>query len=196
MIRITRRDPISRITTGKSRCLYTAEATAHTASRAIVLDTLSTLISTLDAAQGIKWAVELVEDPKYYVLQSVVNPNTDKRKVELQLWVQRDPFQITAVRVLENQGLAEKLPQMQSFDSSTIEKLHLTTSKGAEAAVVWKTKPRGLQYRDNATILSVEKSATADYMGFGEQGGKNLFKKKTYMNYFSMWATTYPEDMH
>ncbi|KAH7002467.1 glycosyl hydrolases family 31-domain-containing protein [Ilyonectria destructans] len=154
-------------------------------SRAIVLDTLSTLISTLDAAQGIKWAVELVEDPKYYVLQSVVNPNTDKRKVELQLWVQRDPFQITAVRVLENQGLAEKLPQMQSFDSSTIEKLHLTTSKGAEAAVVWKTKPRGLQYRDNATILSVEKSATADYMGFGEQGGKNLFKKKTYMNYFN-----------
>ena len=40
-------------------------------------------------------------------------------------------------------------------------------------------------YTERATVLAVEKSVTADFMGFGEQGGKHLFKKKTYMNYFS-----------
>ena len=128
-----------------------------------------------------------MEDPRYYILQSVLNPKTDKRKVELQLWVQRDPFQITAVRVLESQGLAQRLPDTDGFSATAVERLTLDTSKGTEAAVIWKTKPRGLQYKGSATVLAVEKSVTADYMGFGEQGGKNLFKKKTYMNYFSEW---------
>ncbi|KAH7134411.1 glycosyl hydrolases family 31-domain-containing protein, partial [Dactylonectria macrodidyma] len=154
-------------------------------TRTIIQDTLSQLITTLDAAEELKWAVELIEDPMYYILQSVTNPDTPQRKVEVQLWVQRDPFQITAVRVLQSQGPAEQVPVQQSLDVSTIDKLSLVTQKGAEAAIIWKTKPRGLQYRGNATILSIEKSVTADYMGFGEQGGKNLFKKKTYMNYFN-----------
>lgn len=121
-----------------------------------------------------------------------MNPNTPQRKVEVQLWVQKDPFQITAVRVLESQGPAERLPQLNTLNASTVEKLSLQTIKGAEAAIIWKTKPRGLQYKGNAVILSVEKSATADYLGFGEQGGKNLFKKKTYMNYFSKHTTNKP----
>ncbi|KAI8650703.1 Gal-mutarotas-2 domain-containing protein [Fusarium keratoplasticum] len=154
-------------------------------SRTIIRDTLSLLISTLDAVENIDWTVEIIEDPKYYILQSVMNPKTDQRQVKLQLWVQRDPFQITAVRVLKSQSPVEKLPVLQSLDATTSDKLKLHTSKGAEAAVIWKTKPRGLQYQGNATVLSVEKSVTADFMGFGEQGGKHLFKKKTYMNYFN-----------
>ena len=71
-------------------------------SRTIIRDTLSLLISTLDAVENIDWAVEIIEDPKYYILQSVMNPKTDQRQVKLQLWVQRDPFQITAVRVLKS----------------------------------------------------------------------------------------------
>ncbi|KAK7415851.1 hypothetical protein QQZ08_012222 [Neonectria magnoliae] len=154
-------------------------------TRTIVLDTLSQLISSLDAVEGINWAVELVEDPQYYILQSVMNPGTDQRRVECQLWVQRDPFQITAVRVLKSQGPAERLPEIQSLDAGTVDKVQLQTHTGADKAVIWKTKPRGLQYTNTATVLAVEKSATADYMGFGEQGGKHLFKKKTYMNYFN-----------
>ncbi|KAH6871885.1 hypothetical protein B0T10DRAFT_589233 [Thelonectria olida] len=44
-------------------------------SRTIIQDTLSQLITTVD----------------------VVDPNTEKRKVEVQLWIQRDPFQIIGV---------------------------------------------------------------------------------------------------
>ncbi|KAH8676424.1 glycosyl hydrolases family 31-domain-containing protein [Tricladium varicosporioides] len=154
-------------------------------TRTIIQDTLSLLISTLDAVEGINWAVELVQDPRYLIIQSVLNPHEHHRKVELQLWIQKDPFQITAVRVLESLAPAEKLPEPQSFDEATISTLSLATAKGAQSAVIWKTRPRGLRYRGDATVLTVEKSITADFMAFGEQGGKNLFKKKTYMNYFN-----------
>ncbi|KAI5919462.1 glycosyl hydrolases family 31-domain-containing protein [Camillea tinctor] len=154
-------------------------------TRTIVRDTLTGLIETLDVVENIEWIVEVVEDPRYYVLQSVLNPNTQDRHIELQIWVQRDPFQITAVRVLGSNPPIEKLPQLQVPDTEAAKQLKLPTSKGAQAAVIWKTRPRGLQCWGNATILSIEKSVTADFMGFGEQGGKNLFKKKTYMNYFN-----------
>lgn len=90
-----------------------------------------------------------------------------------------------AVRVLSSLRPAEKLPDLQLLDSDSVKQLELPTSNGAAGAVIWKTKPRGLQYRDNATVLVVDKAVTADYIGFGEQGGKSLFKKKTFMNYFS-----------
>lgn len=154
-------------------------------SRTLIEDTLSRLIATLDAVEGITWAVELVKDPQYYVLQSVTDPTGPSRKVELQLWIRRSPFQITAIRVLESMQPAEKLPELQLLDSDSVKQLELQTAPGAASAIVWRTKPRGLQYRDNSTVLVVDKSVTADYIGFGEQGGKSLFKKKTYMNYFN-----------
>jgi hypothetical protein len=137
--------------------------------------------------------VEVVEDPRYIILQSVINPKASNRQVQLQIWVQRDPFQITAVRVLESSPPVEKLPELQTTDVGTAKQLELPVFKGSQAAIIWRTKPRGLQYSGTATVLSVEKSVTADFMGFGEQGGKSLFKRKTYMNYFSKSITSYPQ---
>lgn len=154
-------------------------------TRTIIQDTLSKLIATLDAVEGIEWGVELIKDPQHYILQSVRDPTGPKRMIEVQLWIRRDPFQITAVRVLKSLQPAEKLPELQLLDSASVKQLELQTADGASSAIIWKTKSRGLQYRDNATILEVEKSVTADYIGFGEQGGKNLFKKKTFINYFN-----------
>ncbi|KAF4949869.1 hypothetical protein FSARC_13371 [Fusarium sarcochroum] len=155
-------------------------------TRTIIKDTMSGLISTLDGLEDINWCVELIDtDPQYIILQSVVDPKTPNRRVELQIWVQRDPFQITAVRVLESNPPCEKLPELQSVNSRTAKQIELPTHRGAQAAIIWKTRPRGLQYSGTSTILSIEKSVTADFMGFGEQGGKHLFKKQTYMNYFN-----------
>ncbi|KXX73549.1 Alpha-glucosidase 2 [Madurella mycetomatis] len=154
-------------------------------SRTIIEDTLSKLIDTLDAVEKITWAVELITDHQHYILQSVRDPNGPNRKVEVQLWIRRNPFQITAVRALATLPPAEKIPELQVLGSAKVKQLELQTSDGGTRAIIWKTKPRGLQYRDSATLITVEKSITADYIGFGEQGGKNLFKKKTYMNYFN-----------
>ncbi|KAH7188137.1 glycosyl hydrolases family 31-domain-containing protein [Fusarium flagelliforme] len=153
-------------------------------TRTIIKDTLSSLIKTLDTLEKVSWDVEVLEDPQYIVFQSVLNPNTPNRQVQLQIYIQRDPFQITVVRVLESQPPAEKLPELQK-KAIHADKIDLPVSKGAQAAIIWKTRSKGLMYTERATVLAVEKSVTADFMGFGEQGGKHLFKKKTYMNYFN-----------
>lgn len=141
----------------------------------------------MDHCEELKWQVELIEDEQYYILQSVVQPrdrNGSPQK-ELQLWISRSPFQITAVRSLKSLAPAEARPKVQSFETDVFESTALAESEGVRPAVIWKTKARGLLYGKHSTVLSLDKSITADYMGFGEQGGKDLFKKKTYMNYFS-----------
>ncbi|KAF4968546.1 hypothetical protein FSARC_4113 [Fusarium sarcochroum] len=80
-------------------------------------DTMSGLISTLDGLEDINWCVELIDtDPQYIILQSVVDPKTPNRRVELQISVQRDPFQITPVRVLESNPPCEKKAYMNYFN--------------------------------------------------------------------------------
>ncbi|KXJ89911.1 alpha-1,4-glucan lyase [Microdochium bolleyi] len=155
-------------------------------TRTIIRDTTTDLIETLDAAEKISWRVELVEHNEYYILQSVVKGDNGKEDKELQLWIQRNPFQITAVRVLKGLAPAEKLPQADELQAGNADGLQFANeAEGARPAVIWKTKRRGLLYGDHSTVLCVEKSITADYMGFGEQGGNDLFKDKTYMNYFN-----------
>lgn len=151
---------------------------------------MSELTAKLDALQNMDWRVELVEDPQYLILQSVVDPEKSTRQVVVQLWIQREPFKIIAVRTVDSLPPAEKLPTIQdAAEISISEKLKFNTKPGVVQAIVWQTKDYGLQYYDNgAVILNIAKPVTADHMGFGEQGGKSLFKKRTYLNYFSKSA--------
>ncbi|KAH8895231.1 hypothetical protein GQ53DRAFT_855393 [Thozetella sp. PMI_491] len=159
--------------------------TDYNTRRTVVKDTLTSLIDTLDAAEGLQWVVEIVEDPQYYVLQSVYVSSTDgTRIVGVQLWIQRHPFQITAVRSLDGLLPAEQLPQLQNANVIK-DQLKLPTGTDSQPAVIWRTKPNGLISKGMATVLSIEKPITADYMGFGEQGGKGMFKKNTFINYFN-----------
>lgn len=115
----------------------------------------------------------------------------------LQLWIQRNPFQITAVRVLKSLAPAERIPDANEYEADSVDKLSLSgQQEGGRAAVVWKTKRRGLLYGEHSSVLCVEKSITADYMGFGEQGGNDLFKDNTYLNYFSEFCVTKRIQVH
>ncbi|KAL0256827.1 hypothetical protein SLS55_007636 [Diplodia seriata] len=153
-------------------------------SRTIIRGNLSKMISILDKAEGIAWSVQFDDsNPRYYNLRSVDGNGNPM----VQLWIQRDPFRITATRTI-------KTPRKLKMHLRDDEDSHLPISTPAESgqAVIWKTKKRPLQYqvRDteqepSAIVLSVEKPDPARYMGFGEQGGKDLFKDNTYMNYFS-----------
>lgn len=153
--------------------------------RTIVTDTLTTLIQNLDEREGIKWHVDLYKYPGKYILQSVIdNPDGSKEPV-VQLWIQRDPFQILAVRTVETMPPIDDnltIPETGTADASSLD---LKTRPGLQRATFWRTKTHPLKYNGNATLFSVAKPSTADYTGFGEQGGKGFFKKKTYLNYFS-----------
>lgn len=59
-----------------------------------------------------------------------------------------------------------------------------------ETFLVWQTASPGIYYTPNgpddyAIIQSVNKPATAKYMGFGEQGGHSLSKNTDQLNYFN-----------
>ncbi|KAL0932734.1 alpha-1,4-glucan lyase [Colletotrichum truncatum] len=154
-------------------------------TRTLIRNTTSELIRTLDEAEHLDWRVDLVEDDQYYILQSVVRTEGKEHK-EIQLWIQRNPFQITAVRVLKSLAPAQEPPKASNLEAGAVESLQFSNEvEGGRRAVVWKTKTRGLLYGEHSTVLCLEKSITADYMGFGEQGGNNLFKDKQYMNYFN-----------
>lgn len=114
------------------------------------------------------------------MLQSLVRRDGESHK-EVQLWIQKNPFQITAVRVLKSLPPAESVPQGNDLDALRLP----DDAQGSRRAVIWKTKRRGFIYGDHSTVLQMDKSITADFMGFGEQGGNDLFKSQTYMNYFS-----------
>ncbi|EKG12891.1 Glycoside hydrolase family 31 [Macrophomina phaseolina MS6] len=153
-------------------------------TRTIIRGNLSNMIDILDRAEGITWSVQFDDsNPRYYILRSV----DGNGKPVVQLWIQRDPFRIIATRTIKTPG---KLKMHVRDD----EESHLPITAPAESgqAVIWKTKKRPLQYQVRgsdkepcAIVLSVEKPDPARFMGFGEQGGKDLFKDNTFMNYFN-----------
>lgn len=161
-------------------------------TRTIVQDTLTKTIEILDLAEGLSWHVELVQpNDEYYVLQSVLGSESvddPSRKVIVQLWIERTPINITAVRAIRTTSVLTQLPTLSSISNAKPEhmkKLTINTPPDSQVAVIWRTKNDPLQWLDNATVLAVEKPLSARYAGFGEQGGRRLFKDNVCMNYFS-----------
>ena len=159
-------------------------------TRTIVQDTLSEMIQVLDIAENVKWQVELLDqDSRYLILQSIIDPGLASQRTGVQLWVQRNPFKITAVRAVKAAPASPILPQLQApVDASVASKLSIKETQGRQNAIIWQTKERPLQYYQDATIPAVEKPYMARYAGFGEQGGNRMFKDNVYMNYFSELA--------
>ncbi|KAH8648034.1 glycosyl hydrolases family 31-domain-containing protein [Tricladium varicosporioides] len=159
-------------------------------TRTLIQDTMTTLIETLDVFEQINWRVELIKDPahQFYKLQSVLDPDDPiNRRVCVELFIQRNPFKITAVRSVEVLPSPNPIPEFQINETSNghANGNGVTRTKNTYKVVVWQTKEQALQYNNYAAVLSMEKASTAKYMGFGEQGGTHLFKDKTYMNYFN-----------
>ena len=91
-----------------------------------------------------------------------------------------DPFRIVATRVLQ------PIPT----DSSVISELSLPAVT-AEEQIIWQTSQQTFAYQEdpsigiiNNVVMNVNKPTQAEYVGFGEQGGRTVLKRPTYMNFF------------
>lgn len=124
-------------------------------------------------------------DTRYYLLESVMITASGKEDQVVQLWIQRNPFRITAIRDVASAGTAALLPALQHPALEFDAKHQIPAAPGRRNAIVWQTKERGLLYQGDATVINVDKPQTAKYLGFGEQGGRSLYKDKTFMNYFN-----------
>ena len=90
------------------------------------------------------------------------------------------PFRIVATRTLQ------PLPT----DSAVISELSLPAITAGEQ-IIWQTSQQAFAYQEdpsigiiNNVVLNVNKPDQAEYVGFGEQGGRTVLKRPTYMNYF------------
>ena len=137
-----------------------------------------------DAQPDSCWATTFDEssDHSGWVLSSVRYPSPKDATagtngtVRTKAYFRKDPFQIQCTRIVRPQGDTYKPPP--GLVVSSVER------------VIWQTSPTGtfLQSREapRATniVLNVAKPGPAEYVGFGEQGGRTVMKSATLMNYF------------
>ena len=124
-----------------------------------------------------------MSDESSLVLQSRVRQHNGTWTISTQLWIQLQPFRISAVQSLETLSQWQGLHRFELSESNA--HVRLPASPGSRPTVVWQTKERGVRYQGSATVLSLEKPSTARYFGWGEQGGSSFIKDKTFMNCFS-----------
>ncbi|PNS21179.1 hypothetical protein CAC42_3517 [Sphaceloma murrayae] len=157
-------------------------------TRTIVRKQGKSLIQELDHAEDVDWDLELEgEDPssEHLVLMSVIkekapkNPQGFVKKPCVKLWIQKENFRITATRFVGAQPAFFALPSSQAAAAAW------SPPTDEVEAVIWQTKERGFQYGQGAVVLNIERTPTARYMGFGEQGGTKFIKDQTFMNYFN-----------
>ena len=156
---------------------------ADFASKHVIQPTLPHLINVLNAYDGLNWDVELITYGSFLVLQSRIDPHDGTATIATQLWIQLQPFQISAIQSLETCAQWQGLHNLGS--SANDARIRLQTTPGSRPTVVWQTKERGIRYQGTATVLALEKPSTARYLGWGEQGGRSFVKIEIFMNYFS-----------
>ena len=149
----------------------------------MIQPTIPDLMKVLDHHDQSKWEVELVEDELFLILQSSIHQDSGSSDVVTQLWIQRRPFQITAVQPLKAIPQWNPMPRLLLPNNNA--RIEIPEAVGVRPSIVWQTQMNGVRYQDSATILSVQKPSTARYLGWGEQGGTSLFKDNTFLNYFS-----------
>ncbi|KAF4996639.1 hypothetical protein FGRMN_4385 [Fusarium graminum] len=90
------------------------------------------------------------------------------------------PFRIVATRKL----------QTLAADPSFLKSVGVDALAESEQ-IIWQTTDQVFSYQLNKNIdpinnvvLNIQKPGPAEYLGFGEQGGRTVLKKPTYLNYF------------
>ncbi|KAL3421005.1 hypothetical protein PVAG01_07450 [Phlyctema vagabunda] len=126
------------------------------------------------------WKTEFKQEATgHWILTSVDFPSPGAAgRINTRLHIFSDPFKIIATRNLELIDTSEEnyspvgLPQ-------TVEQ------------IIWQSAKNAFSYQLDTNIdiiknvvMSIQKPGSAKYLGFGEQGGRTVLKKPTFMNFF------------
>ncbi|KAF8439197.1 glycosyl hydrolases family 31-domain-containing protein [Terfezia claveryi] len=154
-------------------------------SRTVIIDTLAALRKHLDEKEGTVWETVLGDVGQFFSLQSINYPSEGARqaknggKTVIELRVYKKSLRIEAIREIEEYVL--NIP-------SGIEPVRARK-------IVWSTPAGFLAFKTVGTaqniVLTTNKPGPARYLGFGEQGGQQLLKRPTLMNYFNFDNMTY-----
>ena len=130
------------------------------------------------------WATVFEEsnDKSAWVLSSLRYPSQKDASagtngvIQTKAYFRKDPFQIQCTRIIQPQR--DTFEQPPGLITSSIEKVIWQTSPGR----TFSQSPEGP--RATNIVLNVAKPGPAEYVGFGEQGGRSVVKSATLMNYF------------
>ncbi|KAH7333781.1 glycosyl hydrolases family 31-domain-containing protein [Rhizoctonia solani] len=161
-------------------------------SRNIVQDTFQGLVETLDKFENTDWEVgyDTQTYPGHIVLESrfkkspPISGGLDK-DYALRIFVRQNPFKIFALRRIKVYNTREE----QLLQAAKV----LTVDDSPTEKVIWQTKQNGILYSGKMTLFEVEKPGTARYLGFGEQGGRQVLKSKQICDYFNFDNMTYSQ---
>ncbi|KAF8761301.1 glycosyl hydrolase 31 family [Rhizoctonia solani] len=166
-------------------------------SRNLVQDTLTDLISTLDRFERVSWEVFARDEGDLVVIESrpTLGANNQSGRAPatadpdgyyMQLRIRKRNFKIIALQPVGRSRSWED-DDLRSFGVCGPDETKY------DIKVVWQTKPSGISYSDKATVIEVEKPGRARYLGFGEQGGRQLLKTKVIIDYFNYDNMTYSQ---
>ncbi|KAH7333765.1 glycosyl hydrolases family 31-domain-containing protein [Rhizoctonia solani] len=167
-------------------------------SRNLVQDTLTELISTLDRFERVNWKVNCRDEGDLVIIESrpVRGANNRSARVPptapdpegfyMQLRIRKRNFKMIALQPISRSRSCED-DDLKTF------RICGPDEKKFDIKVVWQTKAAGILYSDKATVIEVEKPGRARYLGFGEQGGRQLLKTKVIIDYFNYDNMTYSQ---
>lgn len=163
------------------------------------------LRDSLDEFEHQYWSVEVDEVPKpdptrpnaptntHYSLRSISYASAEDKaankdgQIVIDILIEKAEFHMTAVRQVEPVPVRDRANIAELIGAKKVAML-ADTHKFRPWRVIWETVKRPIRWQKfgetYATVLSLVKPGSAKYIGFGEQGGKSLLKKSTYMNYF------------
>ncbi|CAE6345185.1 unnamed protein product [Rhizoctonia solani] len=162
-------------------------------SRNIVQNTFKELVQVLDRFENTDWEVgyDTQTYPGYIVLESrfkkpsgEVSGGLDKDYAE-RIFVCKKPFQIFAIRRIAVYNTREESLLQQAKV--------LTVDTSPTEKVIWQIKPQGILYSGKMSLFEVDKPGSARYLGFGEQGGRQILKSKQICDYFNFDNMTYSQ---
>ncbi|KAF5576151.1 alpha-glucosidase 2 [Fusarium pseudocircinatum] len=164
-------------------------------SRTIVRDTFSSLVDDLQqeyrdseawnsypAQEGWFWKTTFEQKSSdHWILTTVEYETKESTGVpNTALHFFASPFRIVATR---------KLKPLDA-DPAFLKTVGIDTVSEYEE-IIWQTKEETFSYQGNPSIgavnnvvLNIKKPGPAAYLGFGEQGGRTVIKKPTYLNFF------------
>ncbi|CAE6481651.1 unnamed protein product, partial [Rhizoctonia solani] len=167
-------------------------------SRNLVQDTLADLISTLDRFERVSWEVHSRDEGDLVIIESRPTRGANNRSARvpptapdpegyyMQLRIRKRNFKMIALQPISRSRSCED-DDLRTF------RVCGPDERKFDIKVVWQTKASGILYFDRAVVIEVEKPGRARYLGFGEQGGRQLLKTKVIIDYFNYDNMTYSQ---
>ncbi|KAG8792972.1 hypothetical protein FRC12_004341 [Ceratobasidium sp. 428] len=167
----------------------------------LVSNTMKDLITVLDEFEDKEWKVDCYDKKAWDWIILESRPRKPISDYYMRIYVRKARFKIVAVQPIPVLDTRDDVylrefagpPIGEESARSQFDWYPEADSPPRHAKIVWQTKVNGILYSKMATVIEVHKPSMARYLGFGEQGGRQLLKSRVVLDYFNYDNMTYSQ---